>query len=98
MLNWFDAAEAVAFGNTLADSYDAGWRELDGKAAHKQEDRRRKLVAHVLEQARQFGATHRLNFYKKAKLGNAFRWRLADLGHDKEVIEVMTKDILLAMR
>ncbi len=98
MFSWFNASEEVALGNRLAEYYDQGWRELERKTSHKQEDKRRRLIAQVLEQAQQFGATHKLNVYKKAKLGNAFKWTLTDLGHDKDLVDLLAKDILLALR
>jgi hypothetical protein len=98
VFSWFDAGEAIAFGEKLAEYYDQEWRVLEGKAAHKQEDKRSKLVAKVLQQAQLFGKAHKLNGYKMAKLGNAFKWKLIDLGHQKELIDLLTKDVLIALR
>ncbi len=98
MFSWFDAGEAIAFGEKLAEYYDQQWRALDNKAAHKQEDKRNKLVAQVLQQAHQFGRAHKLNAYKMAKLGNAFKWKLIDLGYQTELIDLLTKDVLIALR
>jgi len=43
---------------------------------------------------------HGLGVYKKAKLGNVFRWRLEDLGYSREFAERATKDLItrLAMK
>ncbi|MCZ2174126.1 MAG: hypothetical protein LC110_06295 [Burkholderiales bacterium] len=98
MFGWFDASEAIAFGERLAEYYDQEWRALESKAAHKQEDKRNKLVAKVLQQAQQFGRTHKLNGYKMARLGNVFKWKLIDLGYQKELIDLLTKDVLIALR
>jgi hypothetical protein len=98
VFSWFDSGEAIAFGAKLAEYYDQEWRALESKAAHKQEEKRGKLVAQVMQQAQQFGRTHKLNAYKMAKLGNAFKWRLLDLGHQKELVDLLTKDVLIALR
>lgn len=98
MFSWFDAGEAIAFGERLAEYYDQEWRLLESKAAHKQEDKHSKLVAKVLQQAQVFGKARKLNAYKMAKLGNAFKWKLIDLGHQKESIDLLTKDVLIALR
>ena len=37
---------------------------------------------------------NRLGIYKKAKLGNAFKWRLKELGYSDEFAERATKDIV----
>ncbi len=95
---WFDASEAEAFGNMLAEFYGEKFRETEKAAAHKKIGKQQKLVAQVLLKAQQFKATHKLNPYKKAKLGNAFKWKLRDLGHHAELIDQMTKDLMLALR
>lgn len=40
-----------------------------------------------------FREQHKLGVYKKAKLANTFRWKLAELGYSKEFIERATKEI-----
>jgi hypothetical protein len=35
--------------------------------------------------------------YKKAKLANAFQWRLFDLGYDKRIVEELTKELLRSL-
>jgi hypothetical protein len=37
---------------------------------------------------------HKLGIYKKAKLGNVFRWKLRDLGYSAEFIDQVTKDLV----
>lgn len=40
-----------------------------------------------------FREQHKLGVYKKAKLANTFRWKLAELGYSKDFIERATKEI-----
>lgn len=98
MLKWFDAKEEEAFGIRLAELCDQKFRELEKASDRKQEDRRRKLVAQTLQQVQQFSNGRKLNIYKKAQLGNVFKWKLADLGYEKEFIDAMTKEVLLVLR
>lgn len=95
---WFDAREAEAFGNMLAEFYDEKFHTIEKAAAHKKLGKQQKLVAQVLLKAEQFKAAHKLNPYKKAKLGNAFKWKLRELGHHAELIDQMAKDLMLALR
>ena len=43
---------------------------------------------------------HKLGIYKKAKLGNVFKWRLKELGYSAEFAERVTKELVtrLAIR
>ena len=95
---WFDASEAKAFGNMLAEFYDEKFRITEKTAVHKKLGKQQKLVAQVMLKAQQFKATHKLNPYKKAKLGNVFKWKLRELGHHAELVDQMAKDLMLALR
>lgn len=98
IFSWFDTREEIEFANKLAEHFDREWRSLESKLGHKRDEKRLKLVEQTLKEVQQFCKTRKLNFYKKSKLGNAFKWRLIDLGYGKELINSLTKDILLAMR
>ena len=37
---------------------------------------------------------HKLGVYRKAKLGNVFRWRLTELGYSDEFAQRATKDLV----
>lgn len=43
---------------------------------------------------------HKLGIYKKAKLGNVFKWKLQELGYSAEFAEAATKELVtrLAVR
>jgi hypothetical protein len=98
ILGWFDARDAEEFGKSLAEFYDKQSQVNAGAKESKMTDKQQKLVAQVLVKAQQFRTSHKLNLYKKAKLGNAFRWKLRDLGHDVRVIDMITKDLMYALR
>ena len=58
-----------------------------------------KKLASVLEQiggkAQSYRQQHKLGLYKKARLGNTFRWELANLGYDKNFVEEATQRLIL---
>ena len=98
ILGWFDARAAVDFGHSLADFYDKQ-SKLNAKASNQKiADKQQKLVAQLLLKARQFNAEQKLNAYQKAKLGNAFKSKLHDMGHDAGLVDVLTKDLMFALR
>lgn len=57
-----------------------------------------KLVSTLDElcgRALKFRNEHRLGVYKKARLGNTFRWELTDLGYDKRFAEDATQRLIV---
>ena len=52
----------------------------------------------MLTKVQQFKAMHKLNAYQKAQLGSAFKWKLRDLGHESQLVDSMTKDLMIALR
>jgi hypothetical protein len=58
----------------------------------------RKLVAtleQVCQKALGFREQHKLGIYKKARLGNTFRWELTELGYDKQFAEDVTQRLVV---
>ena len=57
-----------------------------------------KLVRTLEELVRQavgFRDQHKLGLYKKARLGNTFRWELKYLGYDKAFVEDVTQRVVV---
>jgi len=58
-----------------------------------------KRLVSVLEQlcgkALGFREQHKLGIYKKARLGNSFRWELAELGYGKRFVEDVTQRLVV---
>jgi hypothetical protein len=58
----------------------------------------RKLVAtleDVCRKALDFRKEHKLGIYKKARLGNTFRWELTELGYDRQFAEDVTQRLVV---
>jgi hypothetical protein len=80
MLNWFSTAASVRFGKELAAFILS---QLEGSLS-KRDAKFSRNAARALEQAAKrvqaFRAGERMNFYKKARVANAFLWTLKDGG------------------
>lgn len=78
MFGWFNAKRAEEFGASLArffiEKMPADKQISDVKFAAKTEY----LLIKMAAQIKTFKQEERLNFYKTAKLGNAFKWTLKD--------------------
>jgi hypothetical protein len=88
--NWLDASPAIKFGESLAQFFlDSA--PHDPKVSEKKFATKTNAVLEKMDRRiSTFKADHKLNLYKKAKMGNAFKWALRDSGHDKEYIDKLT--------
>ena len=89
MLTWFNGREAAEIGSALADELaprpeSAGpQRSANGNAAEAMKQLLRRADSEV--------RPLQLNFYKKAKFFNAFKWRLIENGVAKKVADEVTR-------
>lgn len=98
ILEWFDTREAEQFARAVADDV-TGRLPLPGDGRQNKITTVRLRNAHdaIMARAAAFGRTHKLNWYKKARLGNTFRWELLESGYDKAFVETWTQALLLAI-
>ena len=54
-----------------------------------------KVLEDVLDQAAEYGQKNKLGVYKKARLANAFKWELKELGYSEKFIEVATEGLVV---
>src|SRR3989338_1495634 len=98
MFDWFDARDAQEFGVSLAEFFmeriplDA-YSKKNKSLAKKQE-----VLDKMFLKIQPFKMQHKLNIYKKAKLGNAFKWKLLDANYDPELVDELTKLLMLKCR
>lgn len=90
VFDWFDARAASEFGGSLADFVA---ERIPNQSPKKAPEALVKLFAQI----ERFKQANKLNMYKKAKLGNAFKWKLIDRGYADEFVEEMTKEVLLRL-
>jgi len=91
ILSWFDAREAKTFGESLARYFLEGMPPANqiGDKAFAQKST--KLLGKMADQIYHFKRQHKLNTYKKAQLGNAFKWKLKDAGVSSDYTDELTK-------
>lgn len=90
IFNWFDTREEIAFADELAGFVA---ERIPTRSPKKAPEALDKLFARVAR----FRQERKLNMYRKAKLANAFRWKLVDLGYADEFADELTREVLLRL-
>jgi hypothetical protein len=85
------------FAKELARELSERWPpDAFGRAEKKySSDRLASSLDNVFNKAVGYKNQHKLGIYKKARLGNAFRWELEALGYDKAFIEDVTQRLVV---
>ena len=98
IFDWFNARDAKKIGADLADQFapkrisSAGIPEGEAASTGPRED-----LEAILLRAEAELSKLRLNLYKKAKLANAFKWRLLENGVEKAFADEVTQALLLRL-
>jgi len=101
IFDWFDTREAEIVGLKLADIVSSELEEKNKKVKKnkkKEIAEKAKIMQKVFTQANQYKQNSNPNFYKKAKLANVFKWRLLELEHDAEFVNILTRELVLHMK
>jgi tetratricopeptide (TPR) repeat protein len=95
MLDWFNTHQAAEIGTALADQFApqmaSGTARIDNDLQAKSGRALEQLLLRADSEVRQL----RLNFYKKAKFANTFKWRLIENGVGPEVANEVTQYLIL---
>jgi tetratricopeptide (TPR) repeat protein len=93
---WFDVREAVAAGRALAEQFASqrpnGHIAREEKTPHPVSSGE---IQAILQRIDHEVRPLRLNFYKRAKFANSFKWRLLENGIEKERADEVTQTLLL---
>ena len=54
-----------------------------------------KVLEGTYQKAVEFNAANKLGVYKKARLGNSFKWELKELGYSESFIELATEGLII---
>ncbi len=95
ILNIFDTKELEEFATTLA--LDLGRRFPPASEARTDagvEHQVKVILEGLTVRAVRFHELHKLGVYKKAKLANVFKWKLAELGYSEAFIDRATKQLV----
>lgn len=95
--DWFRTKEVEEFGVELAGILMSNIKANDPERKRTQTAKNKDVIRKLTHKVEQFKAQHKLNFYKKAKLGNAFQWALKDAGYEQAFISELTKELLLKL-
>jgi tetratricopeptide (TPR) repeat protein len=94
--NWFNVRGATEIGVALADQFapeTAAAPAVPGKNATPTGSG--DVLRELLQQADHDIRKLRLNFYKRAKLANSFKWRLLENGVEKELVNEVTQRLVM---
>lgn len=53
------------------------------------------ILEDAFVRAVEFKKQHRLGVYKKARLGNTFRWELQEMGYSEKFVELATEGLIV---
>jgi hypothetical protein len=95
-LKWFDASEAEKFGQSLAQFF-INKIPLGANLTAGEMSRQLASVDQMYLQIDQFRQNNKLNIYKKAKLGSVFKYELIAAGYKPELVDQVTKGVLLKL-
>jgi hypothetical protein len=92
---WFDCKEVDAFVDSivadLVKRLPPEGVELPGKKAA---DKLRKTHDVIFRRVETFARSRRLNLYKKAHLGNRFKWALKEGGYPGGFVDALTYELV----
>lgn len=97
LIDLFTSKKVNEFAKTLAA--DLAKRYPPSMESGSERRMSAKGVSNIIEglcaKAVEFASQNKLGFYKKAKLGNTFRWELKSLGYSDKFIEVATEGLIV---
>src|SRR6516164_6590113 len=97
LLNWLKAREATEAGNALADDFvlkSAGHRKAGSGVQGKQ---LQQFLQTFLQRVDSETRPLKLNLLKRAKLANSFKWRLLEKGVEREIVDELTRALVLRL-
>ena len=93
----FAAAPIEAFAKSLAGDIAKRYPPALDKEPGKRPsvNRLTRIMEDACEKATTFRVEHSLGWLGKAKLANAFRWELAELGYQKDFVDFATEAVVV---
>ena len=97
ILEFFSTRKVTDFAKSLAQ--DVAKRYPPAIANNPAQMVSQKRLSGILEEAfvraAEFNREHKRGWYKKAKLGNEFKWELKEIGYDEKFIDVATEGLIV---
>lgn len=93
MFSWFDASEAQKFGIDLAEFFMERIPPEPTTRKEKSLGKKKEILEKIFMKLKMYTTKNKLNFYQKAKLFNAFKWKLLDAKYDPIFVDDLTKTL-----
>ena len=89
--------EVDGFAKTLAQELAKRYPPALDKDSERKISQKRltMLLEGTFNRAAEFRKQHKLGVYKKARLGNTFRWELQEMGYSPKFVEAATEGIIV---
>lgn len=95
ILRMFDTKELEEFAGGLAADLGRRFPPASEKRTDTGAEHQIKVILEGLAvRAVRYHEEHKLGVYKKAKLGNVFKWKLKELGYSDQFAERATKELV----
>jgi hypothetical protein len=92
---WFNCKEADEFADAIvADLVKRFPPSGMGVLSKKAVERLRKTHNSIFRRVEMFARAEYLNTYKKAHLGNRFKWALQEAGYPKDFVDALTYELV----
>jgi len=96
-IDWFNTKEVTLLAIKLANDLSAELEKNNHKSQKKASDHNARTMQKICRELNQYQQKNKLNFLKKSKLANEFKWRLTEIGHQKDFVDSTTKELLMHM-
>ena len=85
------------FAKTLAQELAKRYPPALDKGGERRISQKRMttILEDTFNRAAEFKKQHRLGVYKKARLGNTFRWELQEMGYSEKFVELATEGLIV---
>ncbi|RYX90719.1 MAG: hypothetical protein EOO28_28240 [Comamonadaceae bacterium] len=95
IFSWLNAKDEKAFGESLALFFAQRIPADSDFKAKKFAAKAQQVLASMGLQVDKFKKDRKLNVFKKAQLGNAFKWKLRDAGYEQSYVDELTEWLML---
>lgn len=94
IFKWFDTSDVDALAERMVKEFCERLPIAECQAGgRKAEVRLRGAHDTLLQQAREFASSKRLNIYKKSRLANRVKWALLDSGYPKPLADEIAYEL-----
>jgi hypothetical protein len=89
--------EVDGFAKTLAQELAKRYPPALDKDSERKISQKRltTLLEDTFNRAADYRKQHKLGVYKKARLGNTFRWELQEMGYSQKFVEAATEGLIV---